>query len=59
MSAPQVRSGAYDFGVSAGSMHMAMVSRHYIRYECLGTYLNFFYVAYLLVIQLVANLGMY
>lgn len=47
MSAPQVRSGAYDFGVSAGSMHMAMVSRHYIRYECLGTYLVVTYSDYL------------
>ena len=35
--------GDYDFGVIAGSMHMARVSRHNLSYECPGTYLIFFY----------------
>ena len=34
--------GDYDFGVIAGSMHMARVSRHYLSFECLGTYLAMF-----------------
>ena len=42
MTAPQVFYGDYDFGVIAGSMHMARVSRHNLRYECLGTYLAMF-----------------
>lgn len=34
--------GGYDFGVTAGSMHMARVSGHYLSYECPGTYLAMF-----------------
>ncbi len=39
MTAPQVFYGNYDFGVIAGSMHMARVSGHNLSYECPGTYL--------------------
>ena len=51
--------GGYDFGVTAGSMHMARVSGHYLSYECPGTYLNFFYGVYLSIIQSFTNLSMY
>ena len=43
MTAPQVFFGDYDFGVIAGSMHMARVSGHNIGYECTGTYLAMFW----------------
>ena len=42
MTAPQVFFGDYDFGVIAGSMHMARVMRHYLGFECLMTYLAMF-----------------
>ena len=42
MTAPQVFFGDYDFGVIAGSMHMARVSGHNLGYECPGTYLAMF-----------------